>query len=328
MEKLTLKQLLLETLKKADKPLTIKEIFEQINKYMLSHNLTGQTLRGKQPKQVIGSHIYTDINKTDSSFIQTSKRPATFWLRERENELTPTKQEIIQTEQETVEAKKEKEANYKERDLHPLLVKYLFEVLALRSKTIYHEKSAKAQKGLDKWIHPDIVAIHFPFENYQKTPYDEETLKLLKNLNLRHCKIYSFELKIRLKPDNIKEAYFQAVSNSSFANEGYLVVYEKIDGETFKELRRLHATFGIGVIQLQADILKSEILLQARENPLDIQTIDLLIEKNEDFRAFIQNVNARISQTVIKRDHFDKIFSKDEMREYLANKHLDKYIDE
>lgn len=44
---------------------------------------------------------------------------------------------------------------------------------------------------------------------------------------------------------------FQAVSNSSWANEGYLVVLQEIDSEVLSELRRLNQSFGIGVIKLE-----------------------------------------------------------------------------
>lgn len=47
-------------------------------------------------------------------------------------------------------------------------------------------------------------------------------------------KLYSFELKKSLNKGNYREAYFQAVSNSSWAHEGYLVASEiKQDENSF-----------------------------------------------------------------------------------------------
>ena len=50
---------------------------------------------------------------------------------------------------------------------------------------------------------------------------------------------------------NYREFFFQAVSNSSWANEGYLVAAEIIqDDELLSELECLSIAFGIGIIQL------------------------------------------------------------------------------
>lgn len=65
---------------------------------------------------------------------------------------------------------------------------------------------------------------------------------------------------MRLSWSNLKECYFQAVSNSSFANEGYLVVFEEFDDEILEELIRLNASFGIGVIKLESSTAESRTL--------------------------------------------------------------------
>ena len=50
---------------------------------------------------------------------------------------------------------------------------------------------------------------------------------------------------------NYRESFFQAVSYSSWANEGYLVAAEIIqDDELLSELECLSIAFGIGIIQL------------------------------------------------------------------------------
>ena len=208
------------------------------------------------------------------------------------------------------------------RIFHPLLVKFLFESeeFDLYCKTIYHENSKKGEKGKDKWNYPDIVGIHFPFDDYKK-----ETLDLLKNLNKQSCKIYSFELKKSITWADIKEYYFQAVSNSSWANEGYLVVFENIDKEILSELIRLNASFGIGIIQLETDILSSMVILPARQRNLDMQTLDMLIEKNKNFKDFIDDVNKDINVTDIHRiakDKYDKILNDNELEKYVKDKHI------
>lgn len=127
--------------------------------------------------------------------------------------------------------------------------------------------------------------MHFPFKDYE-----DETFKLCKNLNQISYKIYSFELKIKLDFSNLRQSYFQAVSNSSWANEGYLVALE-FDDEIMNELWRLNNAFGIGFIKLDVrDINDSKVIIKAREKSnLDLITLDLLVNKNKDFNEFIQN---------------------------------------
>ncbi|MDE5925611.1 MAG: HrgA protein, partial [Helicobacter sp.] len=135
-------------------------------------------------------------------------------------------------------------------------------------------------------------------------------------------KLFSFELKISLNFSNLKESYFQAVSNSSWANEGYLVVFEEIDEEVLSELRRLNQSFGIGVIKLECETLDSKILLSSREREIDIQTLNMLLEKNSDFKIFIEDINKQIKagfDTEIKAK-FDKVFDDEEMQKYIEEK--------
>lgn len=89
--------------------------------------------------------------------------------------------------------------------------------------------------------------------------------------------MFSFELKVKLTFTNLREYYFQAVSNSSWANEGYLVVLEiENDPLLNDELRRLNNSFGIGIIVLNpSEIEESEILFPAREKEfVEWDTVD------------------------------------------------------
>ena len=56
--------------------------------------------------------------------------------------------------------------------------------------------------------------------------YLEETQKLHESLKISSFKLSSHELKIKLTFSNLSEYNFQAASNSSWANEGYLVALE------------------------------------------------------------------------------------------------------
>lgn len=306
MSKITYKELIIEVLKEAKKPLSVSEIWEKACEMGLEKRLSSI---GQTPTQTLWNRFL--VNRDD--FIKATQKPTTFWLRARQNEL------INLSEEKEVRLEKTK---FNERDLHPLLVKFLYENLdfLLNSKTIYHEKSKKSESGKDKWNYPDVVGVYFPYDDYQN-----ETLGLLESLKLNNYKIFSFELKISINFSNLKESYFQAVSNSSWANEGYLVVLKELDSEVLSELRRLNQSFGIGVIQLDgSEFSNSKIVLSAKEKALDMQTIDMLVDKNEDFKEFIGDINKQIKvgNNIKIQSSFDKIKSDEEMAKYLKEKHI------
>ena len=295
-------------LEEAAYPLTYAQIWESAKKKGLDKKLEGLD---KMRWQNLAARLYDYSAKSPLTIV--SKRPAKFWLKARVKELD----NIKINKSEIQHTSKQKQA-FNERDLHPLLVKFLkdgeFDAYA---KTIYHEGSSKSQKGKDKWNFPDIVAVHFPFNDYDS----DKTLTLAKHTNQNTFKIYSFELKIELGWSNLKECYFQAVSNSSFANEGYLVVFEEIDEEMLEEIGRLNQSFGIGLLQLGLDEL--DIIFPSKKRELDFATIDMLIGKNPDFKAFIENVNKDFEindRERIATANYDKILSDEELLEYIKSK--------
>lgn len=299
-------------LQKATYPLNAAEIWQEIIKNGYDKNLSVS----KTPVATLGAMIYIRIQRQkDCPFIFASKRPTTFWLKARQNELENLKSENSQTKEKIPQEKKEK---FNERDLHPLLVKFLGESpnFRLNAKTIYHEKSKKSEGGKDKWNYPDIVGVSFYFDDFEK-----ETLTFLQNTNQSRFKLYSFELKIALNFSNLKECYFQAVSNSSWANEGYLVVFNELDDEITEELRRLNQSFGIGVINLNSDTLSSKILLGAKERELDLQTLDMLVNKNIDFKEFIIDINDSIKINKVS-GKFDKVLDDEKIQNYINEKHI------
>lgn len=275
---------------------------------------------GKTPEMTMSAQLYVDIrDRQDSIFMKASTKPTTFWLKARESELQKGLESLMQTSK--INHEKQKGRGFHERDLHPLFVRFAKDYFDVYAKTIKHEKSKKTQSGQDKWNYPDIVGVHFPFNDYS----ERETLELSQNLNRRDFKIYSFELKVSLDFSNLKESYFQAVSNSSFANEGYLVVFEELDSEVFDELRRLHSSFGIGLIKLELEPTESSVLLPSLVRNLDFKTIDMLVNKNADFREFIDTINGDI-QTNDKRrialQYYDRVLDDESLDRYLSEKGL------
>ena len=97
-------------------------------------------------------------------------------------------------------------------------------------------------------------------------------------------------MKLLVNRSNVREVYFQSVSNSSWANFGYLVTAEVEGVETIKELRMLAGLHGIGLIKLDVDNpAESQILIPAKErNSIDWNTANRLATENKDFRSFLE----------------------------------------
>ncbi len=121
---------------------------------------------------------------------------------------------------------------------------------------------------------------------------------LLKSINrLDTFKLSSYELKKEINSDSeLKKAFFQAVSNSSWANYGYLVAFEFSDS-LFDEMARLNQSFGIGIIELNANPYTSKILFPATFRNLDFKTIDKLCKMNPEFEKFIEKTESVLTAT-------------------------------
>lgn len=210
---------------------------------------------------------------------------------------------------------------FEERSLHKLFCSYL-RTRNIFAKTIFHEKSSSKSDNAQKWVHPDIVGVQFEeFKN-------DATLSLLKATEPKETvHIYSYELKRKIDSDyQLKQYYFQALSNSSWANFGYLVAFE-ISDDLEEEMERLNNAFGIGIILMQAN--DSKILYPAREKTLDYNTIEKLNNLNPDFCTFVTKLskvmNASKDYTADARNSFekicDKIFESDEEQEAYCKDH-------
>lgn len=171
---------------------------------------------------------------------------------------------------------------YHERDLHLLLSSYL-KNKNIYAKTIFHEESKNSKDDHQKWIHPDMIGIDF-LKLHSKA--NEKFMKILNTSDT--FKLSSYEIKKEIKTDyELKKYYFQAVSNSSWANYGYLVAFE-INENLKDEMQRLNDSFGIGIVQLKSNPYKSRVLFQAKLKELDFKTIDKLCNVNENYEKFIE----------------------------------------
>jgi hypothetical protein len=110
----------------------------------------------------------------------------------------------------------------REHDLYPLLTTFLWAEWGLYSKRI-DEKTASNKQGPggNRWLFPDLVAM----EDLTRDLVDEVRI-LFDNSAAKKARLWAFEVKLLLNRSNVREAFFQTVSNSSWANFGYLVAAE------------------------------------------------------------------------------------------------------
>lgn len=195
-----------------------------------------------------------------------------------------------------------------EIELHPYLVKFMFERFNVSSKTIDALKSNYTRNKIGKWTNPDIVGINPVILNLSSLFQNE--VQKLGLFSTKVIEFYSFELKIRIDKSNITEAYFQAVSNSSWANYGYLVVEDlDMSSQFLENLVRLNNGYGIGIIKLNVnDPVKSEIIISARQKEIvDINFMNFLSASNKDFYEFVKNTIEIIKTKTIKFELFDEV---------------------
>lgn len=317
---ITFEQLIIKVLSITKKAVTADEIWEIANKKGYVDELRS---KGKTPVATISALIYKDINEKqdDSIFVKASYRPTVFYLKEYEDKidkskfkenpkkLKKAKKNIVTNPVESLREKLSK-AKYAEKDLHPVLVYYANLFFNCYCKTINHSVSTKKEFG--EWQHPDIIGCKFPIEEW-KNP---EVFKLSSSVGNISLQLFSFELKKKLSFDNLREAYFQAVSNSSWANEGYIVAAEITENPEFlNELKRLSLSFGIGVINLDLyEPDSSYVLFPAKtKDYLDWETINKLFKMNSDFKEFIVRINKDFERKEIIFERYDKVLKKEEL---------------
>ncbi|HRW60295.1 MAG TPA: HrgA protein [Defluviicoccus sp.] len=180
------------------------------------------------------------------------------------------------------------EASLKEHDLYPLLSKYLWDEFKIYSKRIDEKRSSNKQGAQgNKWLFPDVVGMENLAEDWHP-----DIKACVKEYADKKTKLWSFEVKLLVNRSNVRSAFFQAVSNSSWANFGYLVAGEIEGAATMKELRMLSGLHGIGFIQLDAENpAESQILIPARERQeIDWASCNRLASENADFQDFVSLV--------------------------------------
>lgn len=295
MSKLTFLGLAEKVLAENTAPMSVEDIwnFAVTKEYNKALNSTGKT-----PWATMGAQLYVSIRDGDASlFASVGERPKRFYLRSMKDKLD------LSTKAASPDAVAPAKS-YLESDLHPFIVYFGSLYLRAYCKTIRHSAGKKAEFG--EWIHPDIVGCYFPLEDWRAP-----SIELSQALGASNIRLYSFELKRQLSFGNLREAFFQAVSNSSWANEGYLCAAQISADEEFRaELKRLSGSFGIGIIHIDIeDPDSTEIIFPARQkDSLDWESLNKLC-MNKDFSTFINRVKTDLTSKEIRKEQYDEVLA-------------------
>ncbi len=288
-------------------PIKVTEVYDKAKELFEKGEITKMfDYGGNTPDRSVSTFIYTALNKGEElPFFKVQEKPALIALK------GTVKEPVLNTEK--ISAPIVKIAH--ERDLHPFLTYMAFynENLKCYTKTIFHEESSKSPKGMDRWLYPDMVGVRFLHAEWS----NENLIAFSKKFDTLPVKLVSFELKKEISVHNCRECYFQAISNSSWANEGYLVGrhIDTHNPQLMDLLKRLHASFGIGVIDLRTNEDKSAILLNAKyKEKIDYTVASELSAKNEKFSGFLKSVvDYDPNHQHRYKDEFDEVKKKEEL---------------
>ncbi len=293
-------------------PIKVTEVYDKAKELFEKGEITNMfDYGGNTPHQSVNSLIYTALNNGEEvPFFKVQEKPALIALK------GAAKEPVLNAEKiSTPSAKIAHNKIMHERDLHPFLTYMAFhnENLKCYTKTIFHEESVKSPRGMDRWLYPDMVGVRFLHAELS----NENLIAFSKKFDTLPVKLVSFELKKEISVNNCRECYFQAISNSSWANEGYLVGrhIDTRNPQLMDLLKRLHASFGIGVIDLRTNEDKSAILLNAKyKEKIDYTMAQELSDKNPKFSGFLKSVVDYDPDFPNRyKDEFDEIKKKEEL---------------
>ncbi len=310
---MTVREAILKVLEEQKEPMTSRSIHDEIMK--------NQFYESEEHRDIVSADLSSFIKQNDARVKRVKKvgKYFLYYLAKFEDELNLT--ETIKTIPRKNHSKSE---TYKERDLHKLLSSYL-KNKNIYSRTIFHEKSTKDDKN-QKWTHPDMIGIKFLNLNNK---FSQALLKVVNNADA--FDLISYEIKREINSDHhLKESYFQAVSNSSWANYGYLVAFDINANSLLKdEMERLNQSFGIGIIELKANPYESKVLFPAKHKELDFKTIDKL-QNNPDFAEFIEYTEKLLTAGERYKEDTEKAFEDccDSYFETNSDSEIEKYCKE
>ena len=289
---------------------TEKDVFQQMTSELFSGNFHSKTGISKT-KDSSGYVVFKYEPSTETNI--TTKNAT-------KNVITKTLHQSVQTSNDKTncddQSRKNEEKNYnkrnndnchekhrREEDYYQDICNILFEKEIIYPKIIDALKSSnKYGRGSAEWLHPDIVGVKDTIKDFKSNVKEISDDK-------KRLEIYSFEVKKDLSMSNLKQYFFQALSNSSWANYGYLVFVEEIneqDKRLMEELQTLCSSYNIGVIKINVETKSMKTLFYANKRELNWKMINRIAEENNsDFNKFLKNISTFYKTQELEEFHYD-----------------------
>lgn len=224
-----------------------------------------------------------------SNLRTTEGRPRRYyWTEKSEADEIQNAEQSAPMDQVANQPEQQSQAPVLERDLYPMLVEFVGSEFGASAFRI-NEATASNKKGpgANKWLYPDVVALEALTSGLNR-----EVIEAVRHSGERRARLWSFEVKRLLNRSNVREAYFQAVSNSSWASFGYLAAAEIEGADTLKEIQMLYAVHGIGLIEIDMESPTESVLrIPAREKlTIEWSMCSRLADENRDYSQFMRKV--------------------------------------
>lgn len=225
----------------------------------------------------------------------TSDRPMLFYWQEGSGNVSVPRSPEVSTSREIP----------LEEALYEPLRQYLRTKHNVYANRIDERKGSNSKgKGGNHWLFPDIAGFRPISEEWSNR--QKEIMKLVGGSQIE---FWSIEVKRELGMRNLRESYFQAVSNSSWANLGYLAAPFRSGrgrNEMLEELQMLSDLHGVGFLRLDfapEGTLSGEIMLPARRKEnADWTSLNRLTKENDGLMDLIVKVETYLKVGQLPRN--------------------------
>ena len=240
----------------------------------------------------IGSIWRTIVDSNDNiQFIEVRPRQFYWEIENNANEI----ETVPEAYQKNLEPTKN--VPFTEHDLYPILGSVVFNEMRCYSMRI-DEKAGSNSNGPrgNHWLYPDIVGMIPLSEKWNK-----EVSTLADSIATDRVHLVSFEIKKDITRSDIREYFFQTVSNSTWANFAYLAAVN-LKGNANEELTLLCSSYGVGFIQIDKnDPSNSQIRIPAQfKKSIDVNGLNRLAVENKDAREYVENISTYIKTGRLK----------------------------
>ncbi len=141
--------------------------------------------------------------------------------------------------------KLKKKSNLPEEKFRAIYCKYRSMEGCYYPFPIVHTRAKREYRGTNKWKYPDVISIKWELDSKTavKNEKDKKSNKVLREYSIR-----SIELKVGKDFSQLRQHFFQCISNSYWANYSELAIASVIKKRELKdELKKLGSIFNINI---------------------------------------------------------------------------------